>query len=428
MTPHRPFRSVARRALAASLMLLCCALSRPVFAQSTGPDDPPETQSPESPPANAETPAQPPGTDIEQPLEPYPVSDPAEPPPAEVPEEKPQPAGDRSDDPATAPIADLESPPDTSVDSGPQADDGAPGQHSSTWFVLYGGAFGANMAAALIGPTDDNGEVTTSGAIAGLVGLGLGLGAGFWADRRIGLTPAQVNLTAWGGIWGALATGLATDLVTGVGDTTTNSVVTGAALGSLWGSLLSLAYGTDDRDLSESDVALFNSGGLYGLGLAFLTADILTPPTTEAYTINALLGTAIGLGVGAWTARRYDAPAERVRWIDVGVSVGGLAPWVVLYPIIADRAYGRQITDALSIAGMIGGGYLAWRMTRNMRSDGKSDDETASLPPMPGLLQRTGAGRWQVGAVSLRPALNPALSGARTDVRGAMLDVLGGRF
>lgn len=457
MTSHRPSHALARGALCALVTTACCSLSWPVFAQNDGASEPPEPASKPAP-SEPDAPSPPDAPDGERPEQPAQPDEPDEPEPGpaepldpyapggDLDEQEPldpygspttgDPAGDSTGDSTGDPTDDS-----TDAEKPPKPSKPDKGKRKSLHkgLILYSGAFGATLFMAAAGPRDSTGAFGFDAKIAGWIGLGVGLGAGYLVSRKAGLTDAQANLASWAGIWGGLITGLGTDLATGVGDTDYNDAFKGVALGGVWGMLTGLAHGTGGSDLTESDVALFNSGGLYGLSTALLLADVLNPPTVEAYSINALIGSLGGLSLGAIAAKRWDVSARRVHLVDLGVMAGGLAPWVVLYPIIADRAYARQITSTLSFLGMLGGGYYAWRATRGMRAtttekgeqgeQGEKDDKRAALPPIPGLVQRTEYGTWRLGPPSLRPGYNPNLAaGEMARHRSVVVDILGGRF
>jgi hypothetical protein len=111
--------------------------------------------------------------------------------------------------------------------------------------------------------------------------------------------------------------------------------------------------------------------------------------------------------------------------VDLGALAGAVAPWVLVYPLMADSdsRTDEKTAGALSLVGMTGGAVIAWFLTRNMDA---SDDESADVePPVPALVQRDGRGRWQIGAPVLGPAGDPALS---PHTGGLGVSLLGGRF
>lgn len=299
----------------------------------------------------------------------------------------------------------------------PSAYDLARGQRI---LMLYGGLYGFTAG---MGVTGANGE---GAVVTGLLGAGTGMAGAYFLARNRDITTARASIIAWSGIWAGTATGLLTDLVTGIDTTDTGDVFAGMALGGLVGTGAGwwLAHETDP---SAGDVALVNSLGLYGTTGSLLVGVGLDPPESEAYSLNALLGAALGLGVGMYVAPRVEVSRRRMLWVDLGAAAGALVPWIVLYPMIEgqDGSGGVQAAGWLSTLGLFGGAYMAWRWTDGMDEE-PSDISRKQIAAVPALLQRTEDGRWSLGTPALRPASMPALS--PVSGQGLALDILGGHF
>lgn len=372
--------------------------------------------------------------------------------------------GSDGDDVASADGAgdsDPEAEPDTEEPLSDMSDPAADDQSKARRTLLaYGGLYGFLTGMALAGPEDDFGEVPGSAVAAGLAVGVAGMLTGHYLAKKKGYTEAQSAVIGWSGISGGLAFAFFSDLATGIDDSSTNDIYGGIALGGLLGA--GAGYLIADRiQPSVGDVSLVSSMGLYGLTGGLLLGAAMDPVETEAYSINALIGSAAGVAAGLYAAQRIDTTRERMVWIDAGAGAGALAPWLLIYPAVEGDG-GTQTVGFLSLVGMFGGGYLAWRLTRDMqpaaddggsrrnRGDEDDDDEdvleedededeqtidslelarrrAASLPPPPGLIQRTADGRWRMGPPALRPAENPVLA-PRTGKPGLALDVLSGRF
>ena len=393
------------------VVALIVALPRTVTAQPEAPVPTPPPESP-TPPSPRE------GTAPDQLLDPYAGST-----------TKTEDGDRRTGEPVPGGLGWL--PPDFEPE---ETDKPEPGRRSGAAakpvLLGFGALYGATMGLALTGPEDRFGEIPRSSYLTATLGAGMGMAVAYWSLRNHPQSSSQAMTIAWGGLWGGLTTVLIADVWTGVDDTGINEVVKSAALGGILGMGLGIWY-TGNHDPSMGDIALVNSLGLYGVGAGIALADVLEPPTSEAYAINAGVGAVTGLALGAWLSRRWQPSATQVRLVDLGVVAGGLLPWLVAYPALVDTESGRRISSGLSVLGMVGGGYLAWRLTRGLgRGEASEDaDDEASTSAVPGLWQRTQAGIWRVGAPSIRPLIGRAgdPAGGR-GIRGAIVDLAGGHF
>ena len=329
--------------------------------------------------------------------------------------------------------------PDPELD---HADDLDRGRRTLT---AYGGLYGLVAGLALAGPQDDFGEVGGAPIVLGAALGAAGVAGGYYLARRHPYTEGQAATIGWAGIWGGALLGYLTDVATGVGDSTTNEIYKGVALGGLAGTGAGMGLASK-LDPSVGDVALASSFGLYGMTGGLLLGVAIDPPESEAYSINALIGTSVGLAVGLYAAQKLETTRRRMLWVDLGAAAGAVTPWILVYPLLGnsnsdfeDNSGGKQAVGLLSAIGLAAGGYVAWRLTRKMDGNYREISRArpltrrartvaaTSLPPPPGLLQRHADGSWQVGALSLRPAANPALTPAR-GAHSLAVDLLGGRF
>jgi hypothetical protein len=294
-----------------------------------------------------------------------------------------------------------------------EARDRAAGQRT---LALYGGLYGFTAGMAVSGYEDGN------AAIAGLLGGGAGVGAAYLLNRGR-LSSVEASTIAWSGAWLALAGGIVVDL-SGIGTSTPEGVTRGVAVGGLLGTGAGLLL-ANNIEPTAGDVALINSLGLYGTATSLMIAVGLAPVEVEGYSLNALLGAGVGLGAGMLAAQRLEVSSRRMRWVDLGAALGMATPWVLVYPVVADGTSqgDEQTVGVISALGVLGGAYLAWRLTEDMDAS-VTEDEPA--PAISGLLQHTAGGAWALG-VPL-PRLPDSTLGPRTRGFGMTLDLVSGQF
>ena len=284
--------------------------------------------------------------------------------------------------------------------------------------VAYGVAAGAVAGVGLTGLASDDDPLAISLGVVGGGALG-GLG-GLALARRYRPTVAEARTVGSGATWGATAIGLMADVVeldgTGAGE-----VGLGASLGVLGGGLLGAAVARRQTP-STGDVTLVDSLASWGL-VGGLTLGVgMQPPESEAYTLNAALGVAGGVGIGTIAARRTEMSVGRLVRVNLWAYGGAAAPWL-LYGLTSDGTTDddEQAFGFLSTAGLIAGAWIGFATTRGFD---QRRDRAASDAPV-ALLRRGSDGAWDVGALTLRPAasgLGPALG------RSAVVDVVGARF
>lgn len=328
-----------------------------------------------------------------------------------------------------------EGPLDPYADPGkdPKADKGGPKdkdeEGAGRLFVAHGGLQGFIAGMALLGPFEED-EVTgelgslRGGAVA--VGLLAGGAAGYfshWLSGRKKLTETQGNVINSGGFWGLYNGAHLANVFAGE-DSDGNDIYLGMAITGLLGSGFGYWY-AQERDPSAGDLAFTNSLTLYGTTGGLLIGVAMDPPRGDAYSLNALIGSALGLGLGYY-AEGYHPTRKRMLKVDLGAAVGAVAPWILLYPLISDSESDgdEQLTGLFSALGLGAGGYLTWRYTDNEKSSGGADAPLNPAPPA--LVQRSESGEWLLSSPSLRPMAMPRLAPQRGLSIGS--DLVSGRF
>jgi hypothetical protein len=301
--------------------------------------------------------------------------------------------------------------------------------------LFWGGAYGFTTGLALAGPQDEVGSI---GGVPFLVGaLSAGAGAGlsyFWFDRYP-MTPGQAAATASGGFWGAATFGLIGDVILFYASDSeeagndTNALYKFVAAGGLVGTGLGGAYAYRASP-GEGEVAFVNSLSLYGASLGLLLGVTIDPPQSQAYSLQAAIGSLIGLGTGVYLAERAGVSRRRMLWVDLGAAAGAAVPWALVYPLVSDSDSSKdeQAIGFVSSLTMVGGAVAAWLLTRGLDREPEplaAEAGADRTPPPPALLQREQSGRWRVGVPVLRPVEDPALA---PPARSLGLDLFSGRF
>ncbi|HTE51717.1 MAG TPA: hypothetical protein VK698_12775 [Kofleriaceae bacterium] len=327
--------------------------------------------------------------------------------------------------PATPPLAEPAGPPDR-----PEPDHGsALGRRA---VIAWSGAVGLIAGLAIAGPEDDTGETADGAVVAGVVGAAGGIGLSYWLTGRTPLTAGQSAAITSGATWGAASAGLIGDAATGT-DSVSNDVWKYVAAGGLVGLGGGLLYARA-AEPSVEDMALTDSLSVIGAGAGLCIAAGMEPPESEAFSLNALFGSAAGLAAGLLLAPRVEVSLRRTVFLDLGAAAGAALVWGLIYPLTADDTTrnDEQLAGWLSTATLAGGFGAAWYFTRGMDREGPSGSLSAGRtrrgpPPPPALARRDADGVWGLGVPFVRPmhsrALAPPGGGAALGI-----DLVSGRF
>ncbi|MBA3452709.1 MAG: hypothetical protein H0T42_06440 [Deltaproteobacteria bacterium] len=269
--------------------------------------------------------------------------------------------------------------------------------------ALYTGLLGATIGSFFSEKTPVAGAVP--------VGIATGLVGGLYLPRLIEKrewTEAQIRTTGSGSVWGGVLGGLFADAV-GVDSTGARHVLVGASIGSTMGLLGGAALASTQR-MTRGDVALVDT--LAGVGaVGGLTMGMLMQPAEgEAYSVNAILGTAAGFAVGMVAGPQTNTTQRRMLRVAGVAAAGGAAPFL-LYAAIYDRDGNadERAVGALSSIGLVAGLYVGFRMTANLDVglDVHGAPQVEDAPAA--IVGRHSDGRWSLGALSIT-TLSPELA------------------
>ena len=328
-----------------------------------------------------------------------------------------------------SPIVDPTLPVDPSKDPPPQPIDTQPRDGRNAGMVhgaLYGGILGTTIG-AYIGQDKP-------ASVAVPLGIATGLGAGLVSRRvvrSLGWDEAQVRTAGSINLWGGVIGGLFAGAVTGEGEgpPSGKGVLLGGSLGATAG-LLAGGVMARNKKLTRCDVALVDTfsgiGAVGGLTMGMM----MQPAQPEAYAVNSILGAAGGIIAGVVAGPNTNTTPRRMLRV-AGLSVAAGAVPFLLYAGIYDEGTDddEQVVGFLSTAGLVGGAYLGFRLTRNMDAgldvhDGKRAAPTSDDDAPIAAVARSSSGKWMFGGVGLSP-LSPQLA---SDQRGMTLNMLGGTF
>ena len=232
-----------------------------------------------------------------------------------------------------------------------------------------------------------------------------------------GRPTAYVRTLASGVVWGGAIGGLFADAVK-VDATKGSHIAIGAGIGAAAGGALGYAVGKK-RKPTRGDAALLDTlagiGGAGGLTLGML----MQPVEGEAYSVNAIVGIAAGALVGYVAGPQTNTTERRMLRV-AGMSLAGGALPFLLYAGIYDDTTDNdeQLVGALATAGLLGGAFIGFRLTRNMDL-GKDlpADEAADAPIA--LIGRHSNGRWSTNGIGVAPAVLSPQPGLTFSLVGA---------
>ena len=299
----------------------------------------------------------------------------------------------------------------------PENDRGNPRTAATVHGAFYGGVIGATIGAFA---AHDN---PAAGAIP--AGLGVGVVGGLGSRAlvgKLGWDAAQVRTAGSFMQWGGVIGGFFGEAVTGAGEDkpSARGVLLGGSIGATVGLGLGAAYASKNK-LSRGDVALVDTfagiGAVGGLTIGML----MQPAQPEAYSVNAILGVSGGVLVGVIAGPQTNTTQRRMLRV-AGLSAAGGAIPFLLYAAIYDRnsKADERIVGLLASAGLVGGAYLGFHLTRGMDAglDVTPGNEKTDDAPV-ALVGRNSDGSWRVGGLGLLPVQNS---------RGATLTIAGATF
>ncbi len=208
--------------------------------------------------------------------------------------------------------------------------------------AFFGTAYGiwTGVATGLLAEADDARAYLALTIAGGAGGLALAILPTRHASMPEGRAQAIESAAAWGSLNGGLIAALAG--ADGQG-------VVGATLGAGLVALGTTALATRERSPSSGDVALTNSGGIWGLVTGGLTLAILEDASDSTAQGVLLASTDAGLLAMALVARHVEMSRGRSLLIDAGGLLGGLVG--VAVPAFANADNGPAI-GAAGLAGM----------------------------------------------------------------------------
>lgn len=315
---------------------------------------------------------------------------------------------------------------DPSRDLVPTQPQGEPGTRDGRTAGMVHGAFYGGVLGATIGAYIGQDHAAS---VAVPVGIATGTGAALLARplvRRLAWDEAQVRTAGSLNLWGGVIGGMFGDAVTGAGagSPSGKGILLGATIGSTVGLVAGSAFAKNHK-LTRGDVALVDT--LAGIGtVGGLTLGMLMQPAQpEAYAVNSIVGAAGGVAIGIVAAPNTNTTPRRMLRVAGLAAAGGALPFL-LYAGIYDGSTtaDERIVGLLSTAGLVGGAYLGFRLTRNFEAgldvpDGKrrADDAPAAA------FARNSDGSWTVGGIGLLPPSKLA-----PGTRGIGFSLLSGAF
>lgn len=284
---------------------------------------------------------------------------------------------------------------------------------------LYAGLLGATIGSFF------SEDAPASGAVP--VGIATGLAAGLYAPRlldRLHWSDAQIRTVGAASVWGGVIGGFFADSVKKE-DSTGREVLVGSAIGATAAAAGGVFLARRDA-FTTGDIALVDTfagiGAIGGLTVGML----MQPAETEAYSVNAMVGTAAGVLVGLVAAPQTNTTPRRMLRVAGFSAAGGALPFLLYAGIRDGSSKGdERLTGVLSSAGLLAGAWIGFRLTRNM--DVGLDDRPGRLPrgddaPL-ALVGRHSDGRWAPGALTVQP-----LSRQLAPQRGMAVPLLGLAF
>ena len=302
--------------------------------------------------------------------------------------------------------------------------DDEPNTDASRGLMAWGAGYGFMLGMAVGGPLDDNDTISGGAVALGVAGIAAGIGGGYLVSKRLPLSRGQVAAITSAGTWTGVNAAFVGDLATDT-DTDTNDIYKSVAVGGAVGLGVGALY-IRFADIDEDDVAFTNSLAGYGLASGLLLGVAISPPRSEAYSINGMVGSIGGIAGGLLLSDRFGMSRRRTLLVDLGAALGAGATWGLLYPLIRDESTNNdeQFAGAFSVVTLWGGAAVSYYLTRD--NEPAPAEVAERHPAPPGLLRRAGSGRWSLGGPLLRPMNDPALAPPAGVAMG--IDLASGRF
>ena len=220
--------------------------------------------------------------------------------------------------------------------------------------AFFATAYGiwTGVATGILADADDERAYLALALAGGAGGLALAILPTRHASMPEGRAQTIESAASWGSLNGGLIAALA-----GADETE----VVGATLGTGLAAIGTSVLLTRERSPSPGDVALTNSGGIWGLVTGGLTLAILEDASATTAQSVLLAGADAGLVAMALVARRVDMSRGRSLLIDAGGLLGTIAG--VSIPAFANAENDPAI-GASGLAGMALGLGFATYLTR----------------------------------------------------------------
>ena len=308
------------------------------------------------------------------------------------------------------------------VDTSPERPDRPSRITAGVHAGLYAGLIGATIGAFFDEDTPAGGAVP--------VGIAAGLAAGLYAPRvldRLSWHDGQVRTLGAASVWGGVIGGFFADSVK-TQASSSREVLVGASIGASIGAAGGVLLARKNQ-YTKGDIALVDTfagmGAVGGLTMGML----MQPAETEAYSVNAILGTAGGVIVGLLAAPKTNTTQRRMLRVAGASALGGAIPFLLYAGIYDEGSAGdERVTGLFASAGLIAGAWLGFRLTRNLDRD---QDVLPGKPPQvpqvddapPALVSRHSDGRWAHGGLAIQP-----LSQALAPQRGMAMPLVGAAF
>jgi hypothetical protein len=218
------------------------------------------------------------------------------------------------------------------------------------------------------------------------LGTGIGVGGALLVADEWDVTTGAAWFLAAGGWWAA-ASGYY--LAIGTSVQPSDEHVAWAVGGGLIGVTLA-SFALTRTPLDDGDAMLTHSGAAVGLVLGG-AVQLIDRGSTSKGTPSSLgmgIGTAVGLAGAGLLATQVTTSPSRVLLVDLGVGGGALVGAAAASPLIFQNPTAGNVRGWLSagIAGSIGGGVLAWWLTRDSSLAGTKADLHLPGAPIPGII------------------------------------------